>query len=180
MVSKEMGDIILKQSSDIIPKYYAIRSYLVSDNCVIEGRMKDFSLQLVHLCLFVNYFYSLYIISIRGALNSENDSERNANLKYVNAYIIEGYKAFWGYRKQNKSLWGKLMKLYSEIKDTEEYDKILDEITSLLKKYANIAITDKGERDLAMHYQTEVQGNPLWICRAKRLILGSVYYQAFY
>lgn len=97
---------------------------------------------------------------MRGALNSENNSERNANLKYVNAYIIEGYKALWGYKRQNKSLWGKLIRLHSEIKDTDEYDEILDEITSSLKEYANIAIVDKSERDLAMHYQVEVQGNP--------------------
>ena len=41
MVSKYIGDTILRQSSEIIPKYYAIRDYLVSDNCVIEGRMRD-------------------------------------------------------------------------------------------------------------------------------------------
>lgn len=29
-----------------------------------------------------------------------------------------------------------------------------------MKKYANISITDKGERDLTMHFQAEAQGNP--------------------
>ena len=42
MVFKEIGDVILRQSSEIIPKYYAIRDYLASDNCGIEGRMRDF------------------------------------------------------------------------------------------------------------------------------------------
>lgn len=171
MVSN-IGDIILRQSSEIIPKYYAIRDYLVSDNCVIEGRMRDFCQQLVHIGLFVNYFYSLYLVSMRGALSSENNCERNANLKYVNAYIIEGYKALWGYKRQNKSLWGKLIRLHSEIKDTDEYDKILDEITSSLKEYANIAIIDKSERDLAMHYQVEVQGNPQDLVKLDNITLG--------
>lgn len=101
-----LGSIILEQSSEILPKYYALFHYVTSDECTIDANKKQLFQQIVSLELFLNYFYSIYIVSLRGALLAMNEKEQKANLKYVNAYIIEGYKALWGFTKHNQSLWG--------------------------------------------------------------------------
>lgn len=88
-----LGSIILEQSSEILPKYYALFHYVTSDECTIDANKKQLFQQIVSLELFLNYFYSIYIVSLRGALLAMNEKEQKANLKYVNAYIIEGYKA---------------------------------------------------------------------------------------
>ena len=92
-----LGSIILEQSSEILPKYYALFHYVTSDECTIDANKKQLCQQIVSLELFLNYFYSIYIVSLRGALLAMNEKEQKANLKYVNAYIIEGYKALWGF-----------------------------------------------------------------------------------
>lgn len=155
-----LGSIILEQSSEILPKYYALFHYVTSDECTIDANKKQLCQQIVSLELFLNYFYSIYIVSLRGALLAMNEKEQKANLKYVNAYIIEGYKALWGFTKHNHSLWGQFIKLYSKEKNTDTFDEMLDEITCALKEYGDNAITDKDERCLAMHYQIDKNGNP--------------------
>ena len=155
-----LGSIILEQSSEILPKYYALFHYVTSDECTIDANKKQLFQQIVSLELFLNYFYSIYIVSLRGALLAMNEKEQKANLKYVNAYIIEGYKALWGFTKHNQSLWGQFIKLYSKEKNTDTFDEMLDEITCALKDYGDNAITDKDERCLAMHYQIDKNGNP--------------------
>lgn len=150
-----LGSIILEQTSEILPKYYAIFHYVTSDECAIDNNKKQLCQHIVSLELFLNYFYSIYIVSLRGALLATNEKEQKANLKYVNAYIIEGYKALWGFTKHNQSLWGQFIKLYSKEKNTDTFDKMLDEITCALKEYGDNTITDKDERCLAMHYQID-------------------------
>lgn len=155
-----LGSLILEQSSEILPKYYALFHYVTSDECTIDVNKKQLFQQIVSLELFLNYFYSIYIVSLRGALLAMNEKEQKANLKYVNAYIIEGYKALWGFTKHNQSLWVQFIKLYSKEKNTDTFDEMLDEITCALKEYGDNAITDKDERCLAMHYQIDKNGNP--------------------
>ncbi|TFH73886.1 hypothetical protein [Segatella hominis] len=155
-----LGSIILEQSSKILPKYYALFHYMTNDECAIDDNKKQLCQQIVSLELFLNYFYSIYIVSLRGALRATNAKEQKANLKYVNAYIIEGYKALWGFTKHNQSLWGQFIKLYANVKNTEAFDKMLEEITCALKEYGDNTITDKDERCLAMHYQIDKNGNP--------------------
>lgn len=147
-------------AESILPKYITIHEYLESDECTLEQHRKDLCMQIVSIQIFINYFYSVYLVSLAGALESTDRREQQAHLKYVNAYIIEGYKALWGYNKTGKSLWGKLLRSYYLDRDSDLFDHDIDTITSKLKEYAKCALTDKDERDLAMHYQIDKGSNP--------------------
>lgn len=155
-----MNKRILDNVGSMLPSYMAIYEYLESEDCSLEQSKKDLCLQIVSIQIFVNYFYSVYIVSLSGALKTTNSREQQVHLKYVNAYIIEGYKALWGYSKKSQSMWGKFLKCYNLVKDTDKFDLDIETITSSLKQYAECALTDKDERDLAMHYQIDKGDNP--------------------
>lgn len=155
-----INNLILGNMDDLFQKFFAIHEYLKGDECLIEQPRRELCLQLIRIQLFANYFYSVYLASLNGALNSSELREQQAHLKYVNAYIIEGYKALWGYKKNNKSLWGKFLGYYSSAKDTDNFDGIIQSITNSLNAYKECDVTDKDERDLAMHYQLNKGGNP--------------------
>lgn len=155
-----MNNLILSKMDDLFQKFFAIHEYLEGNECSIEQPRRELCLQLVSIQLFANYFYSVYLVSLDGALNSSDLREQQAHLKYVNAYIIEGYKALWGYKKNNKSLWGKFLKCYSSAKDTNSFDDTIQSITNSLNTYKESDVTDKDERDLAMHYQLNKGGSP--------------------
>lgn len=156
-----VGSEILHNASELLPKYYSIYSYLEGDNCKIEIQRRQLCMEIVCLEMFINYFYSIYLVSLRATLNASSNRERQAHLKYVNAYIIEGFKALWGFRKHQKSLWGKLCSCYSIAKNTDVFDAEINGITNSLEDYASSSITDKDERDIAMHYQIDKNGSPL-------------------
>lgn len=155
-----IGEIILTNVDNILPKYYTIYKYLESEDCSLEQPLKDFCMQTVCIQMFVNYFYSVYLVSLSGALRATDRREQQSHLKYVNSYIIEGYKALWGYNKQGRSMWGKFIKNYQLAKENNVFDNDIEAITNRLKEYAESAITDKDERDLAMHYQIDKGNNP--------------------
>ena len=155
-----ISSVILYQAGILLPKYHALLDYLNRDECIVVSEQRGLCQQIVCLELFANYFYSIYLVSLRGALKSSNAREQKAHLKYVNAYIIEGFKALWGFKKHKKSLWGRLLQTYSQAKNTDKFDILLDSVTSDLNVYENDAITDKDERCLAMHYQIDKNGSP--------------------
>lgn len=155
-----MNNQILINMDDLFQKFIAIHEYLERNECSIVQPRRELCLQLVSIQLFANYFYSIYLASLNGALNSTELREQQAHLKYVNAYIIEGYKALWGYSKNGKSLWGKFLKYYTSVKDTDTFDDRLKSITHSLKAYKESNVTDRDERDLAMHYQLDKGSSP--------------------
>lgn len=156
----QMGKIILANAEDLLPKYFAIYNYLENEECSLEQPQKEFCMQTVCIQMFVNYFYSVYLVSMSGALKATDRREQQAHLKYVNSYIIEGYKALWGYNKPGRSMWGKFIKKYWLVKEDNVFDSDIEAITNRLKEYERSALTDKDERDLAMHYQVDKGSNP--------------------
>lgn len=155
-----MNNLILINMDDLFQKCFAIYEYLEDDVCSIDHSRRELCSQIVSIQLFANYFYSIYLASLNGALSSTEQREQQAHLKYVNAYIIEGYKALWGYSKNGKSLWGKFLKYYDSLKDTDTFDNTIEAITNSLKAYGESGLTDKDERDLAMHYQLDNGSSP--------------------
>ncbi|MBR6439384.1 MAG: hypothetical protein IKS65_09450 [Bacteroidales bacterium] len=149
----QINERIIADTENLLPKYFAIYKYLEGEDCSLEQPQKEFCMQIVCIQMFVNYFYSVYLVSLFGALKSTDRREQQAHLKYVNSYIIEGFKALWGYNKPGSSMWGKLIKEYRLVKENNVFDNDIEAITNRLKEYAESAITDKDERDLAMHYQ---------------------------
>ena len=95
----QTGEIILLNAENMLPKYFVIYKYLESKDCSLMQPQKEFCMQIVCIQMFVNYFYSVYLVSLSGALKATDRREQQAHLKYVNSYIIEGYKALWGYNK---------------------------------------------------------------------------------
>ena len=156
----QTGEIILLNAENMLPKYFVIYKYLESKDCSLMQPQKEFCMQIVCIQMFVNYFYSVYLVSLSGALKATDRREQQAHLKYVNSYIIEGYKALWGYNKQGRSMWGKFIKNYQLVKENDVFDNDIETITNRLKEYAESSITDKDERDLTMHYQIDKGGNP--------------------
>ncbi len=155
-----LNNSMLNNMGNLLPRYIAIDEYLKSDSCSIEQQNRELCSQIVKIQLFVNYFYTLYVTSLSGAFKAKEHREQQAHLKYVNAYVIEGFKAFWGYKNHSQSLWGKFKKIYANTKDTDSFDNKIELITQRLNEYTNSDITDKDERDLTMHYQLDRGGSP--------------------
>lgn len=167
----QTGEIILLNAENMLPKYFVIYKYLESKDCSLMQPQKEFCMQIVCIQMFVNYFYSVYLVSLSGALKATDRREQQAHLKYVNSYIIEGYKALWGYNKQGRSMWGKFIKNYQLVKENDVFDNDIETITNRLKEYAESSITDKDERDLTMHYQIEKGGNPRELLKLEEITI---------
>ena len=167
----QMNNQILINMDGLFQKFFAIHEYLEGNECSIEQPHRELCSQLISIQLFANFFYSIYLASLNGALNSKELREQQAHLKYVNAYIIEGYKALWGYKKNNKSLWGRFIKYYTSVKDTNTFDDRLITITNSLKAYKESKVTDKDERDLAMHYQLDKGSSPRELLKLDEITL---------
>ena len=167
----QTGEIILLNAENMLPKYFVIYKYLESKDCSLMQPQKEFCMQIVCIQMFVNYFYSVYLVSLSGALKATDRREQQAHLKYVNSYIIEGYKALWGYNKQGRSMWGKFIKNYQLVKENDVFDNDIETITNRLKEYAESSITDKDERDLTMHYQIDKGGNPRELLKLEEITI---------
>lgn len=167
----QTGEIILLNAENMLPKYFVIYKYLESKDCSLMQPQKEFCMQIVCIQMFVNYFYSVYLVSLSGALKATDRREQQAHLKYVNSYIIEGSKALWGYNKQGRSMWGKFIKNYQLVKENDVFDNDIETITNRLKEYAESSITDKDERDLTMHYQIDKGGNPRELLKLEEITI---------
>uniref|UniRef100_A0AB33JNN5 Uncharacterized protein n=1 Tax=Prevotella sp. GTC17262 TaxID=3236797 RepID=A0AB33JNN5_9BACT len=167
----QTGEIILLNAENMLPKYFVIYKYLESKDCSLMQPQKEFCMQIVCIQMFANYFYSVYLVSLSGALKATDRREQQAHLKYVNSYIIEGYKALWGYNKQGRSMWGKFIKNYQLVKENDVFDNDIETITNRLKEYAESSITDKDERDLTMHYQIDKGGNPRELLKLEEITI---------
>lgn len=167
----KLNNIILNNIGNLLSQYIAIDEYLKSDSCSIEQPNRELCSQIVKIQLFVNYFYTLYVTSLSGAFNSKELREQQAHLKYVNAYVIEGFKALWGYKSHSRTLLGKFKKIYIDTKDTDTFDNEIELITQRLNEYANSDITDKDERDLTMHYQLDKGSSPKELLKLDNITL---------
>jgi hypothetical protein len=109
-------------------------------------------LSLSNYSLYMNI--ELYSV-LRSSFKASLPFERRYNLKYINIIILEGYKHLYGYKNIIKnSLWYKIQSLLDVIKDEELRCDYLA-LDEQIKQFGEDRITDKDQRDFALHYDLE-------------------------
>jgi len=107
----------------------------------------------IHLC----YLYCDLGTAIRHCLSAELDYEKRFAVKLLNVIMIEGYKRIYGYGdKIKESFWVKSIKPICESVSSECINKY-DELTRQIIEIGQGNVFDKDSRDLAIHYDTDVE-----------------------
>lgn len=96
---------------------------------------------------------------LRADLRAKHPCEKRINLKYINVVIQEGYKYLCGFGKDRKnSKWLKFKEIAGKIDNTAlNADIAVLDKTLLNFEEKNIPLSEKDNRDLALHYDK----NPL-------------------
>lgn len=123
----------------------------IDENFKIIDRVNSFA---IHLC----YLYCDLGTAIKHYLSAELDYEKRYAVKLLNVIMIEGYKRIYGFEKDKIkiSLWVKSLEDICKSVSSECANKY-NELTQQIIEIGQSKIFDKDNRDLAVHYDTDVE-----------------------
>ena len=126
----------------------------VSDKSEMEKNSILFNKEFTNLYIYF-LFLKLDISTIfRANLRAKTDTEKKANLKYINVITLEGYKYLFGFGKdKKKSFWVKLETTANALNNAE----LMRDLSEIEKKALDFESThtkkiDANNRNTAIHY----------------------------
>ena len=127
-------------------------------NSFTENEKRAYSEFYALLSLMAYFQYiSVELASVsRAYLRADLDMEKRYNLKWINCVILEAYKHLYGYGgRRKKTLWVSTIRpLYDTISNCE-FKQGVDALERRIIEFGEGDITDRGQRDLGIHYDFE-------------------------